>query len=150
MSVPSLAQTASRILVLGSARGELSEIEDRIMREEVMRQLVKSGQKIVPVMEIEKEILENALDVRKVSDSEMKGLSEKLNADLIVSGSFARTPRSFSFQLAVRNMAIGIITRKEIPLDITSVPGDYWQKLADGIAKEIAGIKRSTGKNEPK
>jgi hypothetical protein len=108
------------------------------MREEIMRRLVKSGKKIVPVMEIEKEIQENALDVRKVSNSEMRSLSEKFDADLIVSGFFERKPYSFSYQLAIRNMTTGKIMQKEIPLDIAGVPGDYWQKLADGIAKEIS------------
>ena len=136
-SVPVFSQTASRILMLGSARGELSEIEDRIIREEVMRQLVKSGRKIVPVMEIEKEIQENALDIRQISDSEMKSISVKLNADMIARGSFLRKPASFSFLLSVWNMKTGDIARKEIPLDIKGAPGDYWQKLANGIVLEI-------------
>jgi hypothetical protein len=146
---PAFSQRSDlRILVLGSARGELSDIEDRILREEVMRQLAKSGRNIVSVMELEKEIQENAFDARQVSASDLKSAAERLNADLIVSGSFSKSRQSFFYQLVLRNIKSGQIAQKEIQLEIKSTPGDYWQKLANGISKEILNVTDPRAKTE--
>ncbi len=67
----SAEKTAMRVLVLGTDSPVISDVQDRVLRESVMRELLAAGMKIVPVMELEREIQLDGLDVRDVPSSKV-------------------------------------------------------------------------------
>ncbi|HPC40025.1 MAG TPA: hypothetical protein PLD91_03810 [Spirochaetota bacterium] len=69
------------ILVLGFDTKLLNDIQDRLLREAVMKELSLSGYRIVPVMEVES-IFHDGRErqVRKLKREEMKSLCEEMKA----------------------------------------------------------------------
>lgn len=85
---PLLSKTEERILVLGFDSTVINDIQDRLLRESVMRELQVSGFPIVPVMEIEALFHgDRKRQIRKLGREEMKGLCEELHAGYACCGS---------------------------------------------------------------
>ena len=64
------AKPRGRMLVLGFRSSQLNDVQDRLLRETVMRRLYTEGYQIVPVMEIE-----------SVFSEDRKGRIRKLSRD---------------------------------------------------------------------
>lgn len=82
-----------RVLVLGFRSSPLSDLEDRILRETIMRELVERGHEIVSVMELERFFSEYPKHIRKISEEDLGTLCNKLGASYAVSGSIVRDGR---------------------------------------------------------
>jgi hypothetical protein len=85
---PGSSKPAERILVLGFDSKLINNIQDRLLRETVMKELRIAGYPIVPVMEIES-IFHNGPErqIRKLSREEIKGLCRDMKAGYACCGS---------------------------------------------------------------
>lgn len=82
------AGTKERVVVLGFASRQLNDVQDRLLREAVLRELHGRGYRIVPVMEIESLITEvRRSQIRKLSRVELKSLCAELSAGIACCGS---------------------------------------------------------------
>jgi hypothetical protein len=85
---PLLSKSGEGILVLGFDSAVINDIQDRLLRESVMRQLQVAGFPIVPVMEIESIIRnDHKRQIRKLNREEMKGFCDELGAGYACCGS---------------------------------------------------------------
>lgn len=83
-----LSKPAEPVLVLGFNTKLLNDIQERLLRESVMRQFHISGYRIVPVMEIESIFHEEQKrQIRKLTRDEIKSLCGELKAGYACCGS---------------------------------------------------------------
>jgi hypothetical protein len=139
------AQTPNRILVLGTSSHELSDIEDRVLREEVMRQLAKSGHPIVSVMDLEREIQEHLFVPSLINDREAFALADRLGAHWIVRGSMTGSDNLKNYMIFVYDNE----THRRYETTIT-FPDDqfpnYCQTLATSITQKTLELIDQAGK----
>jgi hypothetical protein len=127
------APETDKVLVLGSVRGTFTDIEDRIFREEIMRQISSRGVPTVGVMDLEHEIVDNNVKIRDLNTSQKKSLARNTGARWIVYGNFTggKTP---VFSFTILDAVNGREIRKEIPLDKNTPIQSHWQSIAETIA----------------
>lgn len=130
----SAEKTAMRVLVLGTDSPVISDVQDRVLRESVMRELLAAGMKIVPVMELEREIQLDGLDVRDVPSSKVSSLAERFGARFCVRGSFGGKTKAGVYALTVDDAANG----KRYAADIPMLRGESFQLQCPALAKKIA------------
>ena len=123
-----------RVLVLGTDSPVISDVQDRVLRESVMRELFAAGMKIVPVMELEREIQLDGLDVRDVPSSKVSSLAERFGARFCVRGSFGGKTKAGVYALTVDDAANG----KRYAADIPMLRGESFQLQCPALAKKIA------------
>lgn len=121
------------VLVLGTKSSAMSDLDDRLTREETMRQLISSGISVVPVMVIEREIREESLPVRSLSDRGIFELGEKLQAQWAVNGSLSIQNHSAIYSLKVYS-----ITDKKLYNQSFSLAQDIFPALCVPLAEQIA------------
>ena len=136
----SAEKTAMRVLVLGTDSPVISDVQDRVLRESVMRELLAAGMKIVPVMELEREIQLDGLDVRDVPSSKVSSLAERFGARFCVRGSFGGKTKAGVYALTVDDAANG----KRYAADIPMLRGESFQLQCPALAKKIAEKVRET------
>jgi hypothetical protein len=81
--VAALSRSAprERFLVLGFSAKQLNDVQDRLLREALMRHLVLKGFRIVPVMDVESVLQGDRRErVRSLTRDEVRGLSRDLEA----------------------------------------------------------------------
>ncbi len=85
-----LSKPAETILVLGFDTRLLNDIQERLLRESVMRQFHVSGYRIVPVMEIES-IFHDGRErqIRKLKKDDIKSLCDEMRAGYACIGAMA-------------------------------------------------------------
>jgi hypothetical protein len=77
-----------RVLVLGFESKQLNDVQERLLRETLMRRFLAGGYPIVQVMEIESLFHDGQKrQIRKVNEDEVRGLCKDLRAGLACSGS---------------------------------------------------------------
>lgn len=82
------AKPKERALVLGFESRQLNDVQDRLLRETLMRQLLARGYPIVQVMEIESLFHDGQkLRIRNLKRDEVRGLCNDLRAGFACSGS---------------------------------------------------------------
>ncbi len=79
-------QESPLCLVLGFESVQLSDLEDRLLRENLMRELKTAGFRVVKVMEVESLILEGGIDIRKIKPPVMKTVMAGNEPDIVVNG----------------------------------------------------------------
>lgn len=127
-------ESAAKVLVLGTASPVVSDVQDRVLRESVMRELLAAGMTIVPVMELEREIQLDGFDVRDVPSSKVASLAEKFGARFCVRGSFGGRTKSGVYALTIDDAAQG----KRYAADIPMLRGESFQSQCPSLAKRIA------------
>jgi hypothetical protein len=122
-----------KVLVLGSVRGTFTDIEDRIFREEIMRQISSRGVQTVSIMDLEHEIVDNNVKIRDLNASQKKSLAKSTGARWVIYGNFTggKTP---VFSFAILDAVNGHEIRKEIPLDKNTPIQSHWQSIAETVA----------------
>ncbi len=85
-----LSKPVEPVLVLGFDTRLLNDIQERLLRETVMREFHVSGYRIVPVMEIES-IFHDGMErqIRKLKRDEIKSLCDEMRAGYACWGSLA-------------------------------------------------------------
>ena len=73
-------QGKGKVLVLGFENSSLSDIQDRLLRETVMRDFDQNGYAIVPVMQLEYAMQESRTNIRKISREQLKKLCLEFGA----------------------------------------------------------------------
>jgi hypothetical protein len=129
--VPLYAQTSPRVLVLGTDSKAMTDIQDRILRETVMRELLSGSVQIVSVMDLERAIQLEGIDIRKVSSS-VAALADQLGARFSIRGMISSS--GSSYMLTVEDNAAGKRYETEIPLKA----GESFQSCCPVLAKKIA------------
>ncbi|HEY1405797.1 MAG TPA: hypothetical protein VF857_04230 [Spirochaetota bacterium] len=119
--LPSGLWAKERILVLGTSSTELSEIDERILREETMRLFLNAGFDIVPVMEVEREVQERGTILALLNEKEIFPLGTKLSAQWAVRCVLATQKSKRSSILYVYNTA----TLKRYSTQIAAPAGDF-------------------------
>lgn len=130
----SAEEVGATVLVLGTKSPVISDVQDRVLRESVMRELLAAGMKIVPVMELERGIQLDGLDVRDFPSSKIASLTEKFAARFCVRGSFGGTTKSGVYALVIDDAAEG----KRYAADIPLLRGESFQSQCSALAKKIA------------
>jgi hypothetical protein len=139
------AQTQDLILVLGTSSHELSDVEDRVLREEVMRQLVIKGNQVVSVMALEREIQERLFVPSLLGDREAFALADRLGAHWIIRGSMTSGSNLKTYLLFVYNNE----THRRYETTITFTDDEfpnYCQTLAQSIALKTKELIDDAGK----
>ncbi|MCX7679237.1 MAG: hypothetical protein N2316_08445 [Spirochaetes bacterium] len=81
------AQQKGSVLVLGFSSHIVNDAQDMLLRNYIMREFLKKGYGIVPIMAIEGYAQEKSFDVRQATRGDMKRLSAFFHADYAISGS---------------------------------------------------------------
>ena len=102
ISSPAGSQNRGKVLVLGFDSPYFNEIQDRLLRESVMKEFITRGYSVIPVMEVESLILEEGINkFRKASQADMKDFCRRLDADIAVNGKVA-----VAYKTAVKSKSI--------------------------------------------
>jgi hypothetical protein len=133
---------AKLILVLGFKSNYMSDLQDRLLREAVLRRLVEKGYRIVPVMKIERYFKSGRKNIRSIGISELKVLCEKLGADYAVVGSMARRRRSYVFFINIYEGMMESINRSRINISSKESFMQYCIPLSEEIVNRIEGVLR--------
>ena len=129
----SLPQPEGKVLVLGTESKEITDVQDRILRESVMRGILSSGMSIVSVMDIERTIQLDGIDIRKVPSSTVPALTERLGGRFSVRGSYGGRENGYRYTLVVED----IIAGKRYSTDITVMKEEPFQVYCPGLVKRI-------------
>ena len=138
--VPVSAQTspAETVLVLGTDSPLLSDVQDRILRESVMRGILAAGMKIVPVMDLEREIQLEGVNVRTVSPSRVPSLAGRFGAGFCVRGSLGGKGRTDIYTLVIDDLRAGKRYASDLPLS----KGESFHVYCPGLVTRIIGKLR--------
>ena len=93
----------NKFLVLGFLSKQINDLEDRLLREEIMREFVKSGNDIVSVMELESAVYgENAplKNIRYFNEKTAIYLTEKFSAQYAVFGKIFPKEKTANYIMA--------------------------------------------------
>lgn len=86
LSLHAQGKGKGKVLVLGFETSSLSDIQDRLLRETVMRDFDQNGYAIVPVMQLEYAMQESRTNIRKISREQLKNLCLEFGADCAITG----------------------------------------------------------------
>ena len=79
-----------KVLVLGFHSRVINNIQDRLLRENIMKRFLKRGYRIVPVMQIESFIQKKGYkNIRRIDHSHMRYLGDIKGADYTIGGTIA-------------------------------------------------------------
>jgi hypothetical protein len=123
------------VLVLGTDSPLLSDVQDRLLRESLMRGILAAGMKIVPVMDLERSIQLEGFNVRTVSPSRIPFLAETFGAGFCVRGSLGGKGRADIYTLIIDDIASG----KRYAADLPILKGESFQVYCPGLVKRIVG-----------
>ncbi|MBP7735075.1 MAG: hypothetical protein KA369_03805 [Spirochaetes bacterium] len=143
-----LSKPAERILVLGFDSTLINNIQDRLLRETIMRELRNAGYPIVPVMEVESIFHEGPeRQIRKLSREEIMGLCRDMKAGYACCGSIVPEGGKASDAIKAGNRYACVVTLynreknkfEEIRLSIGGEDNLYrfYEALSKMIAAEI-------------
>ncbi len=129
------ADPAQRILVLGFGSKLLSDIEDRIVREEVMRGLITRGHPVVPVMALEEYFLNRAGSIRAMDRAAVAGACRELSARIALSGAVTRMDGRVRVALSLYRADTGEMTDTAFTVDGAGEFKDYGPVLIAEILR---------------
>jgi hypothetical protein len=133
---------AKLILVLGFKSDYISDLQDRLLREAILRRLVEKGYRIIPVMEMERYFKSGRKNIRNINISELKVLCEELGADYAVTGSMAKIRRSYVFLVNIYESRMESVNRSRINISGKESFMDYCISLSEEIVNRIEGVLR--------
>jgi hypothetical protein len=133
---------AKLILVLGFKSDYMSDLQDRLLREAILRRLVEKGYRIVPLMEMERYFKSGRKNIRNINISELKVLCEELGADYAVTGSMAKIRRSYVFLVNIYESRMESVNRSRIYISGKESFMDYCISLSEEIVNRIEGVLR--------
>ncbi|MBN1501229.1 MAG: hypothetical protein JW982_13790 [Spirochaetes bacterium] len=102
------------ILILGIESNEINEIQDRIIREEILRLYLQKNYKIVPIMKLTGFIEENHINLQTLNQTQIPQISHSLEADIAV---FCRNSRKNELQIFVYDRNKNKFFKKSIVID---------------------------------
>lgn len=144
---PAASKTAERILVLGFDTRLLNDIQDRLLRETIMRELQSAGFSIVPVMEIESLFHEDRKrQIRKLSRDEVRNICGDVRSGIALSGAITSEEKAVEQIIKGKNYICALIvfhrgTNRFEEIRIT-VPGEdnlylFYSALSKRIVRGI-------------
>ncbi len=107
------------ILVLGIESSEISEIQDRIIREEIMRRFYEKQYRITSVMELTGLIEENQINVQALKKEDIPSVTYRLNADAAI---FSKKTGSKELTIFIYHKSQNKFFQKSIIIDLN---GDF-------------------------
>jgi hypothetical protein len=125
------AARSGRMLVLAIQGPHLSEIEERILREELLRFLADAGEDIVPVMETERYV-ESGNRLRAVDDAAARLIASELDAGRVYFFNHRRVGGREEFTVRNGQGDVRVIVI-DSPRDFHSFVGVASRKLAETI-----------------
>lgn len=129
-----------RILVLGFSSKTISELQDRLLRESVMRELSKQEFTIVPVMEIERYFRENNASIRRVKPSQFPQLCNELDAAFSVNGTISSRSSVSVVKFVIYDAKNNKTFRYTIQLNSKIELDKYFKKVTNEIVTKIREI----------
>jgi hypothetical protein len=124
----------ARILVLGFKSKLIGNLQDRILRETIMREFLERGYSIVPIMDIEGLLLVEESDIRKLMKDNIRKLCVRFASDYAVSGELRIAGGSQYADVAVFRKS----DDKFVELKIQIARGQDFQKFCGMLAHDIA------------
>lgn len=134
------ATSQGRILVLGFQSRTISELQDRLLRESIMRELRKQDYPIVPVMEIERFFREHNGGIRRIKSSQMQDLCGELNAGYSVSGTITSYRGKSIVKYLIYDRMKDTMHRYTIQLNSKIELDQYFKTVTDDIIKKIGKL----------
>jgi hypothetical protein len=128
--------------VLGFKSDYISDLQDRLLREAILRRLVEKGYRIVSLMEMERYFKSGRKNIRNINISELKVLCEELGADYAVTGSMAKIRRSYVFLVNIYESRMESVNRSRIYISGKESFMDYCISLSEEIVNRIEGVLR--------
>lgn len=138
-----LNKADNRILVLETNSSLINKTQSRILREKVMRLLLKENFSVIPVMQLEKYIIENKLDIRKCSNLQLQEISKNLNAGFGIKGLLKKYNNKLVYKLSIYNKKKDMIISVRIKIDEKSNFFKYCDKLAQQIVATTLHLYRN-------
>ena len=141
--LPLYGQETGRILVAGFDIPGAGVIERRYLREEVMRCLVSAGAAVVPVMEMEEQVLgDDPMGVFPPDEEKtVMRWAERIDASVVISGSCERKGESWVVRLLIYGRDDRRFTRYEFEAPGTSYPdpGALAHEILTRIPSRVSG-----------
>lgn len=131
------------ILVLGLKSVHLDDLQDRLLRESILRSLIERGYRIVPVMEMERYFKSRWNSIRNIDISKLKELCDAFEAAYAVTGSMARKRRSYVFSIIIYERAIENVTVSTVSISDKEKFMDYCIHLSGEIIEKIEGVVKT-------
>jgi hypothetical protein len=131
---PIEVKVSARVLVLGFKSKIIGNLQDRILRETIMREFLDRGYGIVPIMDIEGLLLLEESDIRKLTKDNVRKLCVRFASDYAVSGEVRKSGGGQYADVAVFRKA----DNKFIELKIQIARGQDFQKFCGTLARDIA------------
>lgn len=135
--------TPGMILVLGLKSVHLDDLQDRLLRESILRGLVERGYRIVPVMEMERYFKSRGNSIRNIDISKIEELCDAFEAAYAVTGSMVRKRRSYVFSVIIYEKAAENVTVSTISISDRERFMDYCIPLSGEIIERIEGVVKS-------
>ncbi len=124
-----------KLLVLGFASQYINETQDMLLREMVMRDFIRLGYSVVPVMEIEERIQEKSIDVRDTGRARLKNLCVEFSAEYAIAGQIEARRQRLFVSLSLYQKARDQFYSFIIPMGRKS----EFQRYAPSLARGIVG-----------
>ena len=144
-------RVGGRILVLGFDSPQLNDLQDRLLRETIIRALHDKGHPIVPVMEIESLFYTSSIrQIRRLTPAAVRGLCDELNAGSACYGSInAETGRDNQIREGKRYICSIVYFRRDenkfYDLRFVAIGQKrldrFFTSLAGEIVARIGGIR---------
>jgi hypothetical protein len=128
------------ILVLGFKSVHLDDLQDRLLREAILRGLIDRGYRIVPVMEMERYFKSRSNSIRDIDISKLKELCDEFEAAYAVTGSMARKKRSYVFSIIIYERAMENVNGSTISISDKEMFMNYCIPLSGEIVDKIEGV----------
>jgi hypothetical protein len=128
------------ILVLGFKSVHLDDLQDRLLREAILRGLIERGYRIVPVMEIERYFKSRLKSIRRIDISKLRELCDEFEAACAVTGSMVRKKRSYVFSIVIYERAMENISRSAISISEKEMFMNYCAPLSGEIVDKIEEV----------
>ena len=128
------------VTVLGFRSKYINNVQDRILRETILRRFKKRGFSIVPVMELERFFFNYNTKIRDIKISGIKRISREFKTDYIVNGTIDKKGKLYLVTVIVYNKKGEAMNRFTINIDGKKVFNEYGTLLAEGIVEKVEGI----------
>ncbi len=136
----SAADYSYKIAVLGTKSSEINDLEDRFLREKLMRLFIGGGITSVPVTKIDSLIFENGYNLQNLNEKQIADISSITNAQYILTGEFSRVGNKSFYTIILYHSSEAVFSKKMITADnYKSFNYDY-DKLAVQIQNEVLSI----------
>lgn len=127
------AKSKPKILMLGTSSSIINDVQDRILREQVLQKFLKEKYPIVPVTKIDSLVYQENVNVRNLSKQQIIEFALKYNVDFLLFGKLLKNNNKLKYILSIYNKNKNEFVSKIIMIDENTNFINYCNKLSENI-----------------